>query len=128
MFTLQNLLDVGLPAVATDGNGQKAATQFSRALTSQEWQLYLSIADPERASMLQARIDLGNVPNWATWTQAQFLAWYDANISSSQINAEASLADAKIVQLAMSAELKALGQMIIAQRDMLIRIFQKLQE
>ena len=119
MFTLQQLLDAGLPAVATDGNDALANTQFERALTDAEWQTYLGIAHSEHAKALQGKADAVNIPQWATWTQAQFLTWYNANISPTQVNAEATLADAKVVQLAMSAELKALGQMVIAQRDML---------
>lgn len=125
MFTLQNLLDAGLPAVSTDGNDAIAATQFARELTPTEWLIYLSIADPVRHKMNQGKADVGNIPNWATWTQAQFLTWYNANISPTQINAEVTLADAKVVQLAMSAELKALGQMMIAQRDMLTFLLQR---
>jgi hypothetical protein len=126
MFSLQQLLDAGLPAVATDGNDAQAATQFSRSLTPAEWLIYLGIADPERGKMFQAKVDAVNIPNWATWTQAEFLTWYNANISPTQVNAEASLADAKVVQLAMSAELKALGQMVIAQRDMLAFLLNRL--
>jgi hypothetical protein len=43
MFTLQNLLDAGLPALTTDGI---ELTQFARELTPAEWLTYLSIADP----------------------------------------------------------------------------------
>ena len=125
-FTLQQLLDVGLPAIETDGNDDKAATQFSRSLTSSEWQQYLSVSNPEIYKAVLARADIGNIPSWSIWTQAQFLSWYNANISPTQINAEASLADAKVVQLAMSVELKALGQMVIAQRDLLLQIAKNL--
>lgn len=126
MFTLQELLAAGLPAVSTDGNDAQAATQFSRELTLVEWQAYLSIANPVQHKMSQGKIDIANIPNWATWTQAQFLTWYNTNVSPTQINAEASLADAKVVQLAMSAELKALGQMAIAQRDVIAYILQQI--
>lgn len=126
MFTLQQLLDANLPAISTDGKDAMAATQFSRELTSVEWLTYLNIADPKRAKQLQADTDIRNIPSWATWTQAEFLSWYNANISPTQINAEASLADAKVVQLAMSAELKALGQMVIAQRDILLQLMKNL--
>jgi hypothetical protein len=126
MFTLQQLLEAGLPAAATDGKDALANTQFTRPLTAEEWQTYLGIAHPEHAKMIQGKSDSANIPNWATWTQAQFLTWYNANISPTQVNAEVTLNDAKVVQLAMSAELKALGQMVIAQRDMLAFILQKL--
>lgn len=46
-FTLQNLIDAGLPAVHTSGQGKIANTQFSRTLTQTEWLTYLSISDPD---------------------------------------------------------------------------------
>jgi hypothetical protein len=125
MFTLQQLQSAGLPAVSTDGNDEKAATQFSRELTPAELKIYLGIANPDLANMQQAKIDATVIPNWATWTQAEFLTWYNANISPTQVTAVASLADAKVVMAAMSLELKALGQMVIAQRMMLKQILKQ---
>lgn len=60
MFTLQNLLDAGLPAVSTDGNDADAVTQFSRTLTLAEWLTYLSIADPERGNFLSNQQEIRN--------------------------------------------------------------------
>ena len=126
MFTLQQLISAGLPAVDTDGNDENAATQFSRELTPAEWKTYLAIANPDLANMLQAKTDALNIPSWATWTQAEFLTWYNANISPAQVTAVANLADAKVVMAAMSVELKALGQMVIAQRMMLKQVLKML--
>ena len=60
MFTLQDLLNAGLPAVSTDGNDTQANTQFSRPLTPAEWLTYLSIADPERGNYLSNQQEIRN--------------------------------------------------------------------
>ncbi len=59
------------------------------------------------------------IPNWATWSQANFQAWYDANISPTQINAVTSLAEAKPILLKQSAAIEALSKMVIAIRNQL---------
>lgn len=58
-----------------------------------------------------------NIPNWATWTQQQWNAWRDANISATQIDAIGNLADAKIMLTKMSTVLDNLAKMEIAIRD-----------
>ena len=89
-------------------------------------QALAGLANPETAGEIASLVRLAAargvaaaVPNYATWTQAQFLTWYNANISPTQINAVSTLAQAKVVMLAMSVELKALAQLIIAARDQL---------
>jgi hypothetical protein len=125
-FTLQTLLDAGLPAVSTNGQGGSAATEFSRELSSAEWDTYLAIADPVRAGMLQGQKDTESIPDWASWSQADFLAWHAANISTDQIDPAQSVADLKAVSLAMSDQLRSMGQLLIAQRDMIAFLLQRL--
>ncbi len=72
---------------------------------------------PWEARCGAARIAAKNIPNWATWTQADWSTWFNANISSTQINAETTLADAKVVQNKQSLAIQALGQMLLALRD-----------
>lgn len=48
-FTLQDLINAGLPAIFTDGIKN---TEFSRGLTDVEWKTYLTISDPERVEFL----------------------------------------------------------------------------
>lgn len=117
MFTLQDLLNAGLPATSTDGNDANAATQFSRTLTPAEWLTYLSIADPKQAKALQARIDAGNIPNWASWTQAQLQSWWDANLSDALVDGFAIPAGVKAMLKAQNAALLRISQMEIAIRD-----------
>jgi len=117
MFTLQDLLNAGLPAVSTDGNGPNAATRFERELTAAEWLTYLSIADPVRARQVASKTTAKNIPNWATWTQTDWATWRDANVSATQIDAIGNLADAKVMLNKMSVVLDSLAKMEIALRD-----------
>jgi len=116
-FTLQDLLNAGLPAISTDGNNGSAATVFSRTLTQPEVQTYMSIANAPEYRKGLARIDAAAIPNWATWTQAQWTTYYQNNINGTQINAIANLADAKAVMLKMSAVIDAQAKMLIALRN-----------
>jgi hypothetical protein len=117
MFNLQQLIDVGIPAISTDGNDAKAITQFSRELTPAEWLAYLRIADPEQARQMDARATAKNIPSWATWSQSDWAAWRDSNISATQINAIANLTEAKAMLNKMSTVIDSLAKMEIAMRD-----------
>lgn len=64
------------------------------------------------------------IPNWATWTTAQWTAYFNANISGTQVSAIASLADAKVVLGKMSTVIDSLAKMEIALRN---KTFPKLQ-
>jgi hypothetical protein len=78
MFTLQQLLDAGLPAVSTDGNDAGAETQFERELTQAEWLTYLSIADPEthqrKSTYVSTVQTLTDIENAVSPTNAQVIA------------------------------------------------------
>ena len=74
----------------------------------------------------QVRVDLRQaaskatakaIPNWATWTQADWTTYYNANISATQINAIANLTDAKAMLNKMSIIIDRLAKMEIALRD-----------
>ena len=58
-----------------------------------------------------------NIPNWAKWSQQDWTTYRDANISATQINAVASLADAKVIMNKMALVLDSLAKMEIALRD-----------
>jgi hypothetical protein len=126
VFSIIDLQNAGLPVISTDGNDDRAITIFSRDLTPTEYMTYLTISDPVKAKALQARIDSSNATGYSTWTQAQFLTWYNANISPTQINAILAISDVQTVLLSMSAAIKGLASMIIANRDMLLWIIRRL--
>lgn len=125
MFTLQQLLDAGLPATSTDGNGAIAETQFSRPLTPAEWQTYLTIASPSQARHDAAKVTARSIPNWATWTQTQLQAWWDANLADSIVDGFSIPAGVKAMLKAQNAAILRIGQMEIALRD---RVFPDLPE
>lgn len=63
-----------------------------------------------------AKTQAASIPNWATWTEAQALAWHDANIGNA-IAPIANLADAKAVLAQVAAENRALVRMVLALRN-----------
>lgn len=80
-FTLQDLLNANLPALSTDGNDDRAITRFSRELIGAEWEIYLSISNPDQyfkvqvISVVQDMINrLNQIQNSGTipFTQAGF--------------------------------------------------------
>jgi hypothetical protein len=119
-FTLQNLINAGLPATSTDGNDIQAKTQFSRELTPTEWQTYLTIADPDKAKKLQAILDAANLGNWWTWTQTQFSTWCDDNLmTNAAIDASALSAELKINVKAINLFVRNAGKLLVAMRDII---------
>lgn len=114
MATLQELQNAGLPATWTDG-GVNAA--FSEPLTEQQNLLFLSMVNQQEYRRLQARIDANEIPNWATWTQAQWTTYYNSNIGNGNIPAIGNLADAKAMLTKMAVVMDAQAKMIIALRN-----------
>jgi hypothetical protein len=114
MATLLELQNAGLPALTTDGG---VHASFSRPLTDVENLLFLSMVNVEEYRKLQGREDFGDLPNWGTWTQAQWDTYFSANISSAQVAAIANLADAKVVLGKMSTVLNNQAKAIIALRN-----------
>jgi len=112
-FTLQDLLNAGLPAISTDGNNGNASTQFSRPLTIAEIQTYLEISDPAAARSNSAGGDFAAIPNWATWSVSDFQTWWDANLSDAQVDALAIPAGAKTIMKAQNAAILREGKAII---------------
>src|SRR5574341_1736014 len=82
-------------------------------------QAELQALDNQNLLQQAAKSVAAAIPNWATWTQAEFQAWYDANISPTQINAITSLAEAKSILLKQSAAIEALAKMAVAMRNQL---------
>jgi hypothetical protein len=120
MFTLQDLINAGLPAVSTDGNNSSASTQFSRELTALEWQTYLTIADPDKATKIQAMIDAAGLGNWWTWNKTQLDTWCDNNFQTdAQIDAFAIPAGLKTNMKALNLLGRNIGKLLIAIRDVI---------
>jgi hypothetical protein len=117
MFTLQDLINVGLPAVSTDGNEATADTLFSRELTAAEWQTYLSISDPDQAKQIAARAVAKAIPSWATWTQAEWQTYFVANLADTEADLVTSIAIARIMIKRQNTVINAMAKMLMAIRD-----------
>ena len=57
----------------------------------------------------------GAIPNWATWNEAEVLAWVDAN--AGDLLPVGSLAEANVVLGNVEAWMRAMSRMIVALRD-----------
>lgn len=62
-----------------------------------------------------AATDAAAIPNWATWTEAEALAWHDTNIDG-QLPVS-NLTEANAVLADMENELRALVRMVVALRN-----------
>ena len=118
MSLYDDLLNAGLPVVsATDG----AQATFSRTLEDQEFELYLDILFPnrpaQRARLAAAKPYAKSIPNWSTWTQAQLLTWWNANLADSLVDGFAIPAGVKSMLKAQNAAILRIAQMEIALRD-----------
>lgn len=60
---------------------------------------------------------VSNIPNWATWTEAEALAWWETNLSDTVVDAIGNLADAKEVLKDQNQAIKSMARMLIALRD-----------
>lgn len=72
-----------------------------------------------------AKAEAASVPNYASWTFADFQAWYDANLNQTQIDLVTSLAAARVMMARQNAAINALAKMVIALRN---RAFPDLQD
>lgn len=62
-----------------------------------------------------AKVQASAIPNWATWTEAEALAWHDTNIANAL--PVANLAAANVVLDRLATENRALVRMVIALRN-----------
>lgn len=73
--------------------------------------------DTIAARLTAAREAAGAIPSWATWAQTDWTTYYTANISATQINAIATLADAKAMLNKMSGIINNIVKLEIALRN-----------
>ena len=110
-----DLIAAGLPVSGTAVAGQTVL--FTRTLTQREEQIYESIVNPIQYRQERARIDANSIPDWATWTQAQWTTWFNANLANGNVTAIANLADAKAMLTKQNAVINNLAKMVIALRN-----------
>ncbi len=110
----------GVVDMVSTGQGQ-VAVDFVEQPTSQQLDTVATLLaqhDPvDYASQVMngAAAQAANIPQWASWTEAQALSWHDTNIGS--LLPVANLAQANSVLAAMNTELRALIRMVIALRN-----------
>lgn len=74
-------------------------------------------AAEDAARKTAAKTTAAAIPAWAAFTEAEALAWLDAHVSSTQVNAITTLAEAKAVLADMATLNRALVQLVVALRD-----------
>lgn len=74
-------------------------------------------AAEDAARKTAAKTTAAAIPAWAAFTEAQALAWLDAHVSSTQVNAITTLAEAKAVLADMATLNRALVRLVVALRD-----------
>lgn len=89
----------------------------AQALQQQQAAAEQMIIDALNAVRDSGKTDIQSIPDWATWTKEQWKTWYNTNISATQIDAEANLDDAKVIQKKQSAILLNMGKALIALRN-----------
>lgn len=72
-----------------------------------------NIATRRSASRTAAK----NIPAWATWTQADWTAHFNANLSDEQADLVTTLAAARVMIKRQNTVINALAKMLIALRD-----------
>jgi hypothetical protein len=116
-FTLQDLLDLLLPAISTDGISEIAKTYFSRPLTPEEVELYNSVASPVKYKENKAKDNVLLIPDWATWTEAEIIAWWDANLSAAQVATVVNIVTTQAMMTKQNKAIKDLARLIVNLRD-----------
>lgn len=127
---------VGVSESLTGGNAftivySECRIDYSRVLSGPETTLAantVSSHDPTDTAGIRfanAEAAAANIPNWAGWSQAEWTAYFNANISSTQVTAITSLAEAKVVLGKMSTVIDSLAKMEIALRN---RVFPRLED
>jgi len=79
-------------------------------------------------SIKQAKTDVDNIPDWATWTQAQAQTWYNANIGTplqTDIPATVTLVTTRTILASMLTILRAMGTMLWALARLVIALRNK---
>jgi hypothetical protein len=69
------------------------------------------------ARLAQSRITAKAIPNWATWTQADWDAYFTANLSPAQVTKVTTIAIARTMLNRQNLVIQNLVKLVIAMRD-----------
>jgi len=70
-----------------------------------------------RARRKTARATIKAIPNWATWTQADWDTYFNTNLSDAEADLVTSLASARVMIKRQNAVIKNLVKLVIGLRD-----------
>jgi hypothetical protein len=118
MTLLTDLQNAGLPVLtATEG----VSAVFNRSLSDEEMEVYLNILYPQRqaqaARFKQSRITAKAIPNWSLWSQADWDAYFTANLSPAQVTTVTTIALARTMLNRQNLVIQNLVKLVIAMRD-----------
>lgn len=65
----------------------------------------------------QSKTNAANIPNWATWTQAEWTAFFDTNLSDAQAELVTNITTAKVMIKRQNEVINAMAKMLMALRD-----------
>ena len=108
------LLAAGLPVLDAEPN---VTPHFSRELTPAEEDVRDSIMNKPVFRQRKAKATAKTIPNWATWTQAQWATYFTNNLSDAEADLVTSLAAARVMIKRQNAVIANFGKIIIAIRD-----------
>jgi len=125
MTLFDKLNNVGLPVISADESGavsigamtnEQMAT-FRDILFEHfhpvEYALFVLARDRQNA----AKPFANSIPNWASWTQADWTSHFDTNLSDSEVDLVTSLTTARVMLKRQNLVLQYLVKLIIAMRD-----------
>ncbi len=109
--------DAGLPVFEADEEN----VVWARELTNTEEEIFLNIRYPQRQAQAARKTNAAKtakaIPQWATWTQAEWATYFTANLSDLEADKVTSIALARVAIKRQNAVINALAQMVIAMRD-----------
>jgi len=115
----QKCLMAGIPVIDADDILESA--NFSRPMTDAERLKWIDIVDEAgisaRARHKQARITVAAIPSWATWTQADWQTYFNANLSDAEVDKVATIAQARVALKRQNLVILNLVKMVLALRD-----------
>lgn len=73
----------------------------------------------EQSRLDSAKSTADAIPNWATWTQAEWSTYFDSNLSDAEVDLVTSLATARVMLKRQNLVINNMAKIIIAMRDQL---------
>ena len=113
---------IDLRHTATDDESLVSHVLIVSSLTDAEIETILAtLISPAETNAItrrqNARIIAKAIPNWATWTQADWQTYFDANLSDAQADLVTSFAAARVMIKRQNLVIEKLVKLVFAMRD-----------